>query len=77
MKAAQVLAPIMTAATLSVIAGGAYIVDCRRSGGEIDKCWLTGLPIAGLGAGVGGGFRVGFETYNPSLRRRGVDDPDG
>lgn len=78
MKASQVLAPIMTAATLSVIAGGAYIIDCRRAGGEIDKCWLTGLPIAGLGAGVGGGFRMGFETENPALRRRrGIDDLDG
>jgi hypothetical protein len=74
MKAAQILAPLMTAATLSVIAGGAYIIDCRRSGGELDTCWLTGLPIAGLGAGVGGGFRLGFETLNPALRRR--DGPD-
>lgn len=76
MKASQVLAPIFTAATLSVIAGGAYIIDCRRAGGELDKCWLTGLPIAGLGGAAGGGFRVGFETFNPALRRRGVDNPD-
>jgi hypothetical protein len=74
MKAAQILAPLMTAATLSVIAGGAYIIDCRRSGGELDKCWLTGLPIAGLGAGVGGGFKIGFETFNPALRRRNGPD---
>ncbi len=77
MDARKVLAPLMTAATLSVIAGGAYIIDCRRSGGGIDQCWLTGLPIAGLGAAGGGGFQVGFETLNPALRRReGVDDPD-
>jgi hypothetical protein len=76
MKASQVLAPIMSGALLSVVAGGLYIVDCRRAGGELDKCWLTGLPIAGLGAGVGGGFKVGFETINPALRRR-IDSPDG
>jgi len=74
MKAAQILAPLMTAATLSVVAGAAYIIDCRQSGGELDRCWLTGLPIAGIGGAVGGGFRMGYETYNPSLRRRD-DEP--
>lgn len=69
MKLKEVLAPLLTATTLSVLAGGTYIWDCRQSGGEIDKCWLTGLPIAGLGGAAGGAFKVGYETLNPRLRR--------
>jgi hypothetical protein len=36
----------------------------------VQECWLTGLPIMGLGAGAGAGFRVGYETLNPALRRK-------
>ncbi len=66
----SVLAGVFSAATLSVIAGAVYIIDCRRAGGELDKCWLTGLPIAGIGGAAGGAFRVGYETLNPRLNRR-------
>jgi hypothetical protein len=84
MDAKQILAPVMTGSLLAVIAGSIYIADCRASGGEVDKCWLTGLPIAGLGGAAGGGFRMGYETLNPALRSRDasalerpiVDDPD-
>jgi hypothetical protein len=78
MKVSAIVAQVFTAATLSVLAGTAYIIDCRRSGGGIDQCWLTGLPIAGLGGAAGGGFQAGYRTPNPALRRqRSVDDPDG
>ena len=67
------LAGIFSAATLSVVAGLFYIVDCRIAGGQIDKCWLTGLPIAGIGGAAGGAFKVGYETLNPKLRQRKDD----
>ena len=59
---------IFSMAALSFVAGVAYIVDCRRAGGAIDQCWLTGLPIAGLGGTAAGGFASGYGTYNPTLR---------
>jgi len=60
---------ILTGSAASFFAGAAYIVDCRVAGGPVQDCWLTGLPIAGLGAGAGAGFRLGYETLNPHLRR--------
>ena len=57
-----------------MLAGAAYIVDCRISGGSADQCWLTGLPLMGIGAAGGGGFRTGYNTYNPTLRRTDTDD---
>ena len=41
-----------------------------------ERCWLTGLPIAGLGATGGGAFQLGYETLNPKLRKRSPADPD-
>lgn len=70
MNPATILPAILTASTLSVIAGFGYIVDCRANGGAVDACWLTGLPIAGLGGAGAGAFKVGFETLNPRLRRK-------
>lgn len=75
MKAAvAALAPVITAAGLSFMVGMAYIADCRfNKGGTFDSCWLTGLPLMGIGGGAGAGaaagFRAGFNTYNPALRR--------
>jgi hypothetical protein len=75
MKAAIAgLAPLMTAAGLSISMGVAYIADCRfNKGGTFDSCWLTGAGFMGIGGGAaaGGaaGFRAGFNTYNPALRR--------
>jgi hypothetical protein len=78
MKAAvAALAPVMSAAGLSVAVGLAYITDCRvNKGGTFDSCWLTGAGFMGIGggaaAGSAAGFRAGFNTYNPSLRRPGA-----
>lgn len=69
MKARDVLPGLMTASALAVVAGGLYILDCRAAGGPPDQCWLTGLPIAGIGGAAGGGFRAGYETLNPKLKR--------
>ena len=60
---------IGTASALAMVAGAAYIVDCRLSGGSADQCWLTGLPLMGIGAAGKGGFNTGYATYNPTLRR--------
>ena len=64
-----VASAIGTASVLAMLAGAAYIVDCRISGGSADQCWLTGLPLMGIGAAGNGGFRTGYATYNPTLRR--------
>ena len=69
-----VASAVGTASLLAMMAGAAYIVDCRLSGGSADQCWLTGLPLMGIGAAGNGGFRTGYATYNPALRR--PDEPD-
>jgi hypothetical protein len=75
MNRATLLSTIGSATVASVLAGAAYIVDCRTAGGDVERCWLTGLPIAGLGATGGGAFQLGYETLNPRLRK--PEDPDG
>jgi hypothetical protein len=69
MNVRDVMPGLLTASALAVVAGTLYIIDCRAAGGEVDKCWLTGLPIAGIGGAAGGGFRAGYETLNPYLRK--------
>jgi len=69
MNSREILTGLVCASTISVLAGFGYIVDCRRSGGSVQDCWLTGLPIAGIGATGGGAFKLGYETLNPRLRR--------
>jgi hypothetical protein len=69
-----VLSSIFSATVLSAIAGGVFIIDCRvNNGGDLKDCWMTGLPYMGIGlaggAGAAGGFKVGYETYNPNLRK--------
>jgi hypothetical protein len=53
-----------------------YIVDCRRAGGDVERCWLTGLPFMGLGGASAGAFKLGYDTLNPKLRSRRPGDPD-
>lgn len=62
---------IGTASSLTVLVGAIYLVDCRVSAkgmDAIDRCYLSALPMMGLGVGVGGGFMAGYRTYNPALR---------
>lgn len=67
-----------TASSLAFIVGAIYLVDCRvhsRGSEGIDRCYLSALPMMGLGAGTAGGFLAGYRTYNPALRPE--DGPTG
>lgn len=62
-----------TASSLTLIIGTIYLVDCRLSArgaglDAIDRCYLSALPMMGIGAGAAGGWLAGFNTYNPALR---------
>ena len=61
---------IGNASLLMVLAGGGYLADCRLDGGAVDHCWLTALPIMGVGVGARGAFSVGYATPNPSITTR-------
>ena len=59
------------ASTTAILVGAIYLVDCRmadRRPEALDRCWMTALPIMGLGAVGRGGFAAGYNTYNPALR---------
>ena len=59
------------ASTTAILVGAVYLVDCRladRRPEALDRCWMTALPIMGLGAVGRGGFAAGYNTYNPALR---------
>lgn len=85
MKLSTVLGTLGTAATVikgasttAVLAGALYLVDCRlsdRRAEAVDRCWMTALPIMGLGVAARGSFSVGYQTYNPSLRRPDENEP--
>jgi hypothetical protein len=69
-KKERMEALIGNASLLMVLAGGGYLVDCRVDGGSPDKCWLTALPIMGVGAAGRGAFQLGYVTPNPSITPR-------
>ena len=63
-----------SASLLSVLVGSVYLVDCRSKAAgldQIDRCYLTALPLMGIGTAGAGGFRLGFNTLNPALRPPG------
>jgi hypothetical protein len=63
---------IGSASFLAIVTGAIYIVDCRsfaKTGDEASTCWLTGLPIMGIATAGYGGFKAGYNTYNPALRK--------
>lgn len=73
----------MVIASLALVFRVAFIVDCRRSSGQLLLCWERGplaLPAITVdqwgqilgAAGVSGALAgwAGYNTYNPSLRRR-------
>lgn len=67
-----------TASNVALLAAALYLLDCRisdRSAEALDRCWMTALPIAGLGAAGRSGYALGYNTLNPALRRE--DQPRG
>lgn len=71
LAASAFAAAFKTASSIALLAGIAYLVDCRlsnRGPDSMDRCWMTALPIAGIGAAGRGGFTLGYGTYNPALR---------
>jgi hypothetical protein len=63
---------IGSASLLAIVMGGIYIIDCRsfaKTGDEASTCYLTGLPIMGIATAGYGGFKAGYNTYNPALRK--------
>lgn len=60
-----------TASTLAMIVGAIYLIDCRThatSSDSVDRCYLSALPLMGIGVAGRGGFTAGYNTYNPALR---------
>lgn len=60
------------ASNVALLAATLYLVDCRMSNkgaDSLDRCWMTALPIAGIGAAGRGGYALGFNTLNPALRK--------
>jgi hypothetical protein len=57
------------ASTVTILFGVGYMVDCRMNGGDVDKCWLTGGTLAGLGTAGQAGYRAGYWTPNPAIKQ--------
>lgn len=68
------------ACVIAITCGVGFILDCRRSGGQVAECWVTGQNMINraidLGAGAGGGFLAGYWTLNPQLHKKKPDDLD-
>ena len=66
------VALIKGATTATFLIGFMYLVDCRISGRgsqDVDRCWMTALPIMGIG-GIGrGAFEVGLQTPTPPSKK--------
>ena len=65
---------LTTASSLALVLGVVYLADCRFSsktqGREaVDSCYFTAMPLMGLGAAGRGAFSLGYNTYNPALRK--------
>lgn len=61
---------LAAASTVTILFGVGYLIDCRLGGGDVDKCWLTGGTLAGIGTAGQAGYRAGFWTPNPSIRQQ-------
>lgn len=61
-----------TASSAAILLGAVYLVDCRitaKGMDAVDRCYFTALPLMGVGVAGRGGFNVGYNTYNPNLRK--------
>jgi hypothetical protein len=85
MKLSSILGALGTGATLlkgastaAIVFGAVYLVDCRltdKDPGGRDRCYFTAGTLMGLGGMSGVGYAVGFNTFNPALRK--PEDQDG
>ena len=57
------------ASTVTLAFGVGYLIDCRMGGGDVDKCWLTGGSLAGLGTAGSAAYKAGFWTPNPGIQQ--------
>ena len=64
-----------TATSASILIGAIYTIDCRIMAGtdqqKAMQCWLSGLPMMGLG--VAG--KAGYNTFNPRLHPESSPKP--
>lgn len=70
----RIAGPIGLFASLVAIACGVgFIVDCRRDGGKLSECWITGQGMINraidLAAGAAVGGVMGYWTLNPALHK--------
>lgn len=55
------------ASLIAIIFGVGYLIDCRLGGGDVDKCWLTGASLAGIGTVGRTAYHAGYWTPNPGI----------
>lgn len=68
----------VTASNITIIAGIIYFGDCRIAAKDFataDRCYLSALPMMGIGVTGRGAYAIGYNTYNPFLRKE--DDRPG
>lgn len=61
-----------TASNIAIIAGIIYFTDCRIAAKDFttaDRCYLSAFPTMGIGVAGRGGYAIGYNTYNPYLRK--------
>jgi hypothetical protein len=69
---------LTVASNLAIILGVVYLADCRfssktQSREAVDSCYFTAMPLMGLGVTGRGAYALGYNTYNPALRKE--DEP--
>lgn len=68
-----------TASSAAILLGAIYLVDCRmtaKGADAIDRCYFTALPLMGVGVAGRGGFNVGYNTFNPALRKEEKEEKE-
>jgi hypothetical protein len=83
LKAMNLVRTVVGAAsTITLLFGFGYLIDCRFNGGDVDKCWITGGALAGLGTTGKAAYRAGYWTPNPGIsqaqrnRTAQIDTPE-
>jgi hypothetical protein len=62
------------ASLVAIACGVGFIIDCRREGGAVSECWVTGSTMLNrafdLTAGAAVGGVMGYWTLNPALHKK-------